>query len=379
MSSKIPTSSSESELWEESETDHIEENIQPFLKAEEATTTDEQGDFRGIPAGQPETIGAGQKGKHRPSVISEKGPIPEEKPISCDAASGSQEQSNGGQSTHMVASGYPPTQPNTPNTFSAAESPNAIEEFIKLTQQSVAHMDKLREERVKTAANSDNKVRELLDRNNAAAWLMVEKERQVGTLKGEVQDMQTKLKTEQEECKKVKEGLAERDSKISQFESKIKQQGKELKEVKDDQHKLTDIREELNAKLEEEKKMKKEMEQMLACTTKQIEHLETSLEKAQSNVDTAGKERECLESVMKWTMDDVEEEEEEDDEITWLNSKLQEKDSKLQEKENEIAQLRKRKRIYQVALLFVVLILACLVLSRVPITCSLFFGGHTEL
>ena len=107
----------------------------------------------------------------------------------------------------------------------------------------------------------------------------------------------------------------------------------------------------------------------LARTSKRIKHLETDLKKANTNVDETLKERECLENIVQWTKDDVEEEDEEEDEIASLHSKLQ-------NKEDEIAKLRKQKRIYRVAFVIVVIILACLVLSRVPITC---FGGHTEL
>ena len=340
-------------LWEEMET---EENVQPFVKPEEATTTDEGAvDVRGIPPGQAESIGAGQKS--RPSTVSEKGPIPEEKKIGFDQ-SVCQEQSNGRQSKPVFATRHPSmkqkspkTKPSPPKHF-PAESANALEMTCELIKLSYTHMDKL-------AANNDKKVRELRDR------LMAEKDRQIQALKGEAKDMQKRLTAEQEESKQVREGLAEKDKKISELEDDIQQRDKELEQVKDNQQKLTEVWEQLlqaKDKLLDEMRMKYEMEQKLALASKRIEYLETDLKKANTNVDETLKEREYLENIVQWTKDDVEEEDEEEDEIASLHSKLL-------EKENEIAQLRKQKRIYRVALVFVAIIIpACLVLSRVRIT-----------
>ena len=372
----FPTSSLVSELWEETETE-TEGNVQPFVKPEEATTTDEGAvDDRGIPPGQAESIGAGQRS--RPRTISEKGQNPEEKQIGFDQ-SGWQEQSDGRKSTPIFASSFPSVKQKSPQTkppkHALAESPKALEMTCEALKSSLTHIDKLREERETMATNNEKKVRELLDRNNKAARLMAEKDRQIQALGGEANDMQKRLRAEQKESRKVKGGLAERDKKISELEDDIQQRDKELEQVKDNQQKLTEVRKQLlqaREKLADETRMKNEMEQKLARTSKRIKHLETDLKKANTNVDETLKERECLENIVQWTKDDVEEEDEEEDEIASLHSKLL-------EKEDEIAKLRKQKRIYRIAFVIVVIILACLVLSRVPITCSHLFGGHTEL
>ena len=372
----FPTSSLVSELWEETETE-TEGNVQPFVKPEEATTTDEGAvDDRGIPPGQAESIGAGQRS--RPRTVSEKGQNPEEKQIGFDQ-SGWQEQSDGRKSTPIFATSYPSVKQRSPQTkppkHALAESPKALEMTCEALKSSLTHIDKLREERETMATNNEKKVRELLDRNNKAGWLVVEKDRQIQALGGEAKDMQKRLTAEQKESRKVKGGLAERDKKISELEDDIQQRDKELEQVKDNQQKLTEVREQLlqaRGKLADETRMKNEMEQKLARTSKRIKHLETDLKKANTNVDETLKERECLENIVQWTKDDVEEEDEEEDEIASLHSKLQ-------NKEDEIAKLRKQKRIYRIAFVIVVIILACLVLSRVPITCSHLFGGHTEL
>ena len=372
----FPTSSLVSELWEETETE-TEGNVQPFVKPEEATTTDEGAvDDRGIPPGQAESIGAGQRS--RPRTISEKGQNPEEKQIGFDQ-SGWQEQSDGRKSTPIFATSYPSVKQKSPQTkpqkHALAESPKALEMTCEALKSSLTHIDKLREERETMATNNEKKVRELLDRNNKAARLMAEKDRQIQALGGEANDMQKRLRAEQKESRKVKGGLAERDKKISELEDDIQQRDKELEQVKDNQQKLTEVRKQLlqaREKLADETRMKNEMEQKLARTSKRIKHLETDLKKANTNVDETLKERECLENIVQWTKDDVEEEDEEEDEIASLHSKLQ-------NKEDEIAKLRKQKRIYRIAFVFVVIILACLVLSRVPITFSHLFGGHTEL
>ena len=372
----FPTSSLVSELWEETETE-TEGNVQPFVKPEEATTTDEGAvDDRGIPPGQAESIGAGQRS--RPRTVSEKGQNPEEKQIGFDQ-SGWQEQSDGRKSTPIFASSFPSVKQKSPQTkpphHALAESPKALEMTCEALKSSLTHIDKLREERETMATNNEKKVRELLDRNNKAARLMAEKDRQIQALGGEANDMQKRLRAEQKESRKVKGGLAERDKKISELEDDIQQRDKELEQVKDNQQKLTEVRKQLlqaREKLADETRMKNEMEQKLARTSKRIKHLETDLKKANTNVDETLKERECLENIVQWTKDDVEEEDEEEDEIASLHSKLQ-------NKEDEIAKLRKQKRIYRIAFVIVVIILACLVLSRVPITCSHLFGGHTEL
>ena len=372
----FPTSSLVSELWEETETE-TEGNVQPFVKPEEATTTDEGAvDDRGIPPGQAESIGAGQRS--RPRTVSEKGQNPEEKQIGFDQ-SGWQEQSDGRKSTPIFATSYPSVKQKSPQTkppkHALAESPKALEMTCEALKSSLTHIDKLREERETMATNNEKKVRELLDRNNKAGWLVVEKDRQIQALGGEAKDMQKRLTAEQKESRKVKGGLAERDKRISGLEYDIQQRDKELEQVKDNQQKLTEVREQLlqaRGKLADETRMKNEMEQKLARTSKRIEHLETDLKKAKTNVKETLKERECLENIVQWTKDDVEEEDEEEDEIASLHSKLL-------EKEDEIAKLRKQKRIYRVAFIIVVTILACLVLSRVPITCSHLFGGRTEL
>jgi hypothetical protein len=362
---QVPLPASDS-LSEETET---EGNVQPFVTAEEATTTDEGAvDDRGIPPGQAESIGAGQK--NRPSTVSEKGQIPEEKKMGFNQ-SGWQEQSDGQKSTPIFAISLPSMEQKSPQTkplppkHAPAESPKALEMTCEALKSSLTHIDKLREERETMTANSEKKVRELLDRNITAVWMVVEKDRQIQALKGETKDMQERLTAEQKKSRTVKGGLVERDKKISELEDDIQQRDKELEQVKDNQQKLTEVREQLlqaRGKLSEETRMKNGMEHTLSRTSKRIKHLEASLKKANTNVDETVKERECLENIVQWTKD----------EIASLHSKLL-------EKEDEIAQLRKQKRIYRVAFVIVVIILACLVLSRVPITRSHLFGGHAEL
>ena len=212
-------------MSEETET---EGNVQPFVKPEEATTTDEGAvDVRGIPPGQAESIGAGQRS--RPRTVSEKGQIPEEKQIGFNQ-SVCQEQSNGRKSKPVFAeASYPSMEQKSPQTkplppkhfpSESAMALQFINKFVEHGQNYQIYIDKLREERVTMAANSDKRVSDLLE----AMWLVVEKDRQIHT----AQDMQ----------KRLREGLAEKDKKISGLEYDIQQRDKELEQVKGNHKKL---------------------------------------------------------------------------------------------------------------------------------------------
>ena len=118
----------------------------------------------------------------------------------------------------------------------------------------------------------------------------------------------------------------------------------------DQQENLAQLRDKLEKSQRELESEKTSKEEKLSRATKRIEHLQNDVEKAQKELNTTRMEQEKIENVLKWMEEDLNEERKEED--TLLKCKIQ--------------KYRKLTRAYRCMLLIVILVLFCLVLSRIP-------------
>ena len=270
---------------------------------------------------------------------------------------GMQEQNNGQQATKMVTSSTdPPSNAQIKDIPSTPSTPHHPAAVPSTRSWAALHIDKLtlllmreKNEKMQMQAafqRKSEKIEQLQGRQGQVSTYLKEKMEKVKRQDGEVQHLLCRLDEERREKDKVHFELEEKKQRITHLEDRNYQRDMELKQVKEDhQENLAQLKEEL----EKSHKEKATKEEKLSRATKRIEHLQKEVERAQKEVDTTRSEQMRIEKVLEWMEEDLEEERHEED--TLLKCKLQ--------------KYRKLTKAYRCMLLFVVLVLLCLVLSRV--------------
>ena len=270
---------------------------------------------------------------------------------------GMQEQSNGQQATKMVTSST--DSPSNAKSKAIPSAPTTAHDPMTVLSTHgwvPSHIDKLmlllmreKDEKLEMQAafqRKSEKLAQLEGRQGQVSTYLKEKKEKVIRQDDEVKQLLSRLDEEIKEKDKVQQELEEKKQKITHLEDSNYQRDMELRQVKEDhQENLAQLKE-LEKCLETEKVTK---EKKLSRATKRIQHLQQAVEKAQKEVDTTRNEQSRIENVLKWMQEDLEEEKHEED--TLLKCKLQE--------------YRKLIKVYRYMLLFVILVLFCLVLSRI--------------
>ena len=323
-----------------------------FAQAEQATTTPEiTSTSRNFPPSQAETVGLRERRKHvQLSTVIEEGPLTHD--------SVNTQESSADKSCRTVPS-YSANHENIP----PARSPDHATRGLEIMNDIVRQQSEERRAIMASNERKDERIRKLVNRNNKVVHQLAQKEVQIEKMSNEVRHLKDRLENEELERNRVKKELEEKERKISELEQTITQS-----EVNNENECLEEIKRQLQQvqqTLNEEKREKYEMEQTLARKTRRIEHLEDDVKKAGSEVEKTVRERECLENVMLWTKEDIEEEDEEEDEIECLNSKIEEQKSVIKQLRSDLDKQRVKARVYLI-LFIVIFILAILVLSQFP-------------
>ena len=271
------------------------------------------------------------------------------------------EESNGQESAKMVASGIdsvpskPEAIPSTPAT-----PPSPTSRLPSSWSWATGHIDHLmlflmreKDEKLQMQVAAQKKIAQLEGRQGQVSTYLKEKKEKVERQDGEVHELIRRMDEERREKDQVQRELEEKKRKIAHLEDSNYQRDMELKQVKEDQQEnLDQLREELKKSQKELEGEKATKEEKLFRATKRIKHLQKDVEEARKELDTTRSEQKRIENVLKWMEDDLEEEQQNEEDTLVLRCKLQ--------------KYRKLTRGYRYTLIFVILVLFCLVLSRVP-------------
>ena len=174
------------------------------------------------------------------------------------------------------------------------------------------------------------KIQDLKERKSEVEEYLSDKEKKIKGLEREATELQSKLETERMKREEAQDALVKKANKIESLQGFIMQKDMELRRMMEDRQeehdKLAELEKELKkakAALEAEKAAKADTEQQFREYSVSFDDIQRGVERLKTMQTTREEKETIMNTVLKWTYEDLEEEQEEEDEIAELKCKLE--------------------------------------------------------